>query len=408
MEQIITLLGNNTTVAVLAIPFIMMFLYKITAIFGAIKKRLASVLSYGINVTPDDPLHRYIFSWLADQKYIRAKIFKVRMPWIPSDELKEKDVSYEPIDGTYFCKIKGLPLFSVNSRIEANGNALHKMADLKIYTLSRKRVEALVDNIIEHDKKAKQNKTGEIYTPGGSDWWSQVAPLDTEFFKNQFVTKSAQAIFDNIEKFLGSKDDYYRKNMKYRKGFLFNGIPGSGKSTLAGQIAARYGFDIYIMPGAALFNSGKLLACVPAGSLVVFEDFDLANLTKRSLPKEDDDEPKGKTADSIGGLLTTNATSELLNALDGLVSMKGSILIATTNNVDSLDGALLRPGRFDTHVEMNGIEVDEQERFIARFYDKEKVSLPTDTKSLAIADLAAKCADNIDNFDKLIETLTRE
>jgi len=319
-----------------------------------------------------------------------------------------QDLEFNPINGTYYCKIKGLPLFSANSRIEANGNILHKIVDLKIYTFSRKKVNKLVASVLE---PAQDKSTGKIFKPSGSDYWNEMPPLDVEFFNNQFMSNASIEVFSVIEKFLSSKESYLRKNLKYRKGVLLHGIPGSGKSTLAGQIAAKYGMNIYVRSGSSLLNAGSLVAAVPHKSLIVFEDFDLANLAKRELPTEDTS-VKGPIKQSgdkgIEGFLSTNATAELLNALDGLISMHGSILIATTNKLEDLDAALVRPGRFDSKIEMNGLLKEEQERYIAKFYDKENVVLPDSTKPLPIANIASMCTDNMDDYEKLIQQINGE
>lgn len=407
MEQLTTLINENTAMAILALPFVSMFLFKIGAIFKSVSSKITGLFSYGINADNNDRFHQYLYAWLSEQKYIRVKTFKIEMPWGPNiNTLESGDLEYNPIAGTYYCKPKGLPLFSVHSRIETNGNALHKIADVKIFTFSRKKVRKLVDNILEH---AKDKSTGKIFKPSGSSYWDEAASLDTEFFNNQFISDSSAKVFKEIETFLGGKETYFQKNLKYRKGMLLHGIPGSGKSTLAGQIAAKYGMNVYIMSGSSFYNAGTLLAAVPNKSLIVFEDFDLANLTKRELQSKEGEDDNGiKPQNTQDGFLSTNATAELLNALDGLISMNGSVLIATTNKVEELDEALIRPGRFDSKIEMNGLGKSEQERYIAKFYGEDKVTLPEDTKSLPIADLASKCTDNMNDYDKLIETLTEE
>ena len=390
-------------------PFLSMFLFKLASIFTFAKNAATGLFSYGINSDQNDRFHECLYPWLSTQKYIRVKTFKINFPWCPPmNSIGFQDLEFNPINGTYYCKIKGLPLFSANSRIEANGYILHKIVDLKIYTFSRKKVNKLVASVLEH---AQDKSTGKIFKPSGSDYWNEMPPLDVEFFNNQFMSNASIEVFSVIEKFLSSKESYLRKNLKYRKGVLLHGIPGSGKSTLAGQIAAKYGMNIYVMSGSSLLNAGSLLAAVPHKSLIVFEDFDLANLAKRELPTEDTS-VKGPIKQSgdkgIEGFLSTNATAELLNALDGLISMHGSILIATTNKLEDLDAALVRPGRFDSKIEMNGLLKEEQERYIAKFYDKENVVLPDSTKPLPIANIASMCTDNMDDYEKLIQQINGE
>src|SRR5207253_2725559 len=76
---------------------------------------------------------------------------------------------------------------------------------------------------------------------------------------------------------------------------------------------------------------GDLLAKVPERNILLLEDIDCAFV-------------KRKRASGKEGELTF---SGLLNALDGVASPEGRIVVMTTNHVDKLDPALIRPGRAD-------------------------------------------------------------
>lgn len=98
---------------------------------------------------------------------------------------------------------------------------------------------------------------------------------------------------------------------------------------------------------------------LPLRCIVLLEDIDAAGLTNKragvndSSVKSNEDKAKetvetGKTADESSG--KGISLSGLLNVIDGVASSEGRILIMTTNHVDKLDKALIRPGRVDMSV----------------------------------------------------------
>ena len=92
---------------------------------------------------------------------------------------------------------------------------------------------------------------------------------------------------------------------------------------------------------------------LPEQCLVLLEDIDSAGLIARQKPKpttEDDLEsskPPPRRQPGEGNI----SLSGLLNIIDGVASHEGRVLIMTTNHVEKLDNALLRPGRIDVRVQ---------------------------------------------------------
>ena len=67
--------------------------------------------------------------------------------------------------------------------------------------------------------------------------------------------------------------------------------------------------------------------------------------------------------------------SGLLNAIDGVRSQEGRILFMSTNHMEKLDPALLRPGRADVHVKLDYASQDQIKRMFVRFYPDSKEDL---------------------------------
>ncbi|KAF2174646.1 P-loop containing nucleoside triphosphate hydrolase protein [Zopfia rhizophila CBS 207.26] len=117
---------------------------------------------------------------------------------------------------------------------------------------------------------------------------------------------------------------YASRGVPYRRGYLFHGPPGTGKSSLSFAVA-----------GFALFSS------LPQRCIVLLEDIDSAGLER----------DQGSSKNKKDGELTGGISlSGFLNAIDGVASQEGRILVMTTNFPEQLDPALIRPGRIDNQI----------------------------------------------------------
>ena len=163
---------------------------------------------------------------------------------------------------------------------------------------------------------------------------------------------------------------YSNRGIPYRRGYLLHGPPGTGKSSLAWAIAGVFGLDIYCIslvdPNLTEEELGMLFTALPRRCVVLLEDIDSAGLTKRQEGDSAEKSNNDSEASKIGAEITkafasvqkTNKDKEkqgislsgLLNAIDGVASHEGRVLIMTTNFPDKLDEALIRPGRIDMKV----------------------------------------------------------
>uniref|UniRef100_A0A8R7VD39 AAA+ ATPase domain-containing protein n=1 Tax=Triticum urartu TaxID=4572 RepID=A0A8R7VD39_TRIUA len=152
-------------------------------------------------------------------------------------------------------------------------------------------------------------------------------------------------------------------------GLLF-GPPGTGKSTMIAAISNHLEYDIYDLELTAVNDNTelrKLFIQTKGKSIIVIEDIDrsvdFTSKCKRRDKKSGDEsdntelrklfiQKKERGEDADGTKLTLCG---MLNFIDGLWSACGSerIIIFTTNNMDKLDPALIRPGRMDKHIEMS-------------------------------------------------------
>ena len=149
---------------------------------------------------------------------------------------------------------------------------------------------------------------------------------------------------------------YANRGYPYRRGFLLYGPPGTGKTSFCLALAGYFNLDLYILslnnPGISDHRLDALFDDLPQRCILLLEDVDSAGL-EREKSKEELKKLSRKEMDFAhrnSGRQTTLTLSGLLNCLDGPTSKDGRIVCMTSNAPDSLDPALIRPGRCDQKV----------------------------------------------------------
>ncbi|KAI9371852.1 putative mitochondrial chaperone BCS1 [Aspergillus egyptiacus] len=156
-----------------------------------------------------------------------------------------------------------------------------------------------------------------------------------------------ERIVEDIKDFLSSGQWYHDRGIPYRRGYLLYGPPGTGKTSFIRALAGELDYDIAVLNlserGLTDDRLNYLLTLVPKRTLVLLEDVDAAFSNRRTQTDED-------------GYRGANVTfSGLLNALDGVASGEERIIFLTTNHVERLDAALVRPGRVDMTVRLGEV-----------------------------------------------------
>ncbi|KAL2863673.1 bifunctional AAA family ATPase chaperone/translocase BCS1 [Aspergillus lucknowensis] len=195
--------------------------------------------------------------------------------------------------------------------------------------------------------KSFEGKTT-IYRAETSSWTPFGEPRRKRPLESVILDEGVkERIVEDVKDFLSSGKWYHDRGIPYRRGYLLYGPPGTGKSSFIQALAGELDYDIAIMNlsqrGMTDDRLNYLLTIVPKRTLVLLEDVDAAFSNRRT--QTDDDGYRGANVTFSG----------LLNALDGVASAEERVVFLTTNHVERLDAALVRPGRVDMTVRLGEV-----------------------------------------------------
>ena len=203
---------------------------------------------------------------------------------------------------------------------------------------------------------------------------------------------------DEAKESLAEVVDYLHDTQKYAeagasmpKGILLVGPPGTGKTMLAKAVAGEANVPFFSISGSEFVEM-----FVGMGAAKVRDLFKQANEKAPCIVFIDEIDTIGKKRDSqgISGNDEREQTlNQLLTEMDGFDGSKGVVILAATNRPETLDPALLRPGRFDRRVPVELPDLQGREEILKVHAKKVKMGEDVDFNAIARAASGASGAE---------------
>jgi mitochondrial chaperone BCS1 len=321
-----------------------------------------------ITVKDDDAAFIWVKEWLLEQKFL-TRIRRVDL----DTTLRNERIAMMPAPGKHWFCYHRRPFEVWFSRTENTRERTgRRMESLTFRTLGRNRafLQCFVEDIV-HCHIRRQGIQSHLYTY--DDGWDYVEGYSPRALESVVLEPGEKEhLLQDIAQFRGARQRYRKLGVPYHRGYLFYGPPGTGKTSLVSALAAHFGLSIY-MVNLADFNDRSLMSAVnrvPCNSVLLFEDIDCMR-SSQSRGRVDSSGTDGPLTTSI----KENASSQngvtlsgLLNVLDGFHAPSGVLFVMTTNHVEKLDEALLRPGRIDYKLYMGQASDHQRVELYRRFF----------------------------------------
>ncbi|KAK5996645.1 Mitochondrial chaperone BCS1 [Cladobotryum mycophilum] len=338
---------------------------------GATRRRLL----VNVEISKQDPAYPWILAWLSQPRetpgFIASRLTRIHNLSVSTATASRAPGASGPTNAHFFLQpgygkhiVKfGNAFIAINrekhNTANMNTGEPHEIVQLTTLWAYRHVFEDLFREAYQLAAKANEGKTI-VYSARGLEW----APLGDARKKRPLGSVVLdegikEGIVDDVRDFLSRQQWYVDRGIPYRRGYLLFGPPGSGKSSFIQALAGELDFSVAMINlsemGMTDDKLAYLLTKLPKRSLLLLEDADAAFVNRRQ-----------RDTDGYSGANVT--FSGLLNALDGVAAGEERIAFLTTNHIDRLDPALIRPGRIDMMIRIGEASRYQAAQMWDRFY----------------------------------------
>ena len=348
-----------------------------------------------ITVKDDDSAFVWVKEWLLEQAFLK------RVRHVDLDTtLRGVELALIPAPGRHLFWHAGRPFWVWFSRSEeSHGRSQRRLESLTFRTVGRDQafLKRFVAEVVAcHHRKA--NVASYLYVYDDCCWTYISAYCPRLLGSVILKPGEKEHLIEDLERFRAARARYRRLGVPYHRGYLLYGPPGTGKTSLVSAVAAKFGMSIYAI-NLTEFNDRTLKSAmndVPENSVILFEDIDCMRAGDRRAEAEERREGKRDEQKSVAQVTVT--LSGLLNVLDGFHAPENVVYMMTTNKVETLDPALLRPGRIDYRIYMGEAAESQRVELYRRFF-------PSSTEMEAREFAQAHCAETMAEFQGLLLAL---
>lgn len=377
------------------------------AIWEAIKQFMFKYCFSSVSIPVSDRLNREVLLWMSTHvvekgsrhlaaqssksdgecssgSYRFSSLSRLRR-YNPADfDERTPAVKYLPTLGTQWFWHRGRPFMFTKTNSSVYGaDRANGAGEITLSCLGRnpEPLKRFLQDCKEFDKKGKEFLIT-VHTRGDySQLWSEPILKPSRALNTVDMDDDVKkSLIDDLSDYLhpSSRQAYGRRGVPYRRGYLFYGPPGTGKTSMCLALAGHFKLELYTLSGYGVKDDelSKMFAALPPKCMILLEDIDSAGITRERM---------GETPSTTTTATTTTTSSKkrdaaarsgitlsgLLNAFDGTTSQEGRVLVMTSNTPETLDRALVRPGRIDRQVYFGPVSRRSAEAIFLRMFSSD-------------------------------------
>lgn len=248
----------------------------------------------------------------------------------------------------------------------------------------------------------------DLHESDGYTYWEKMMKIHKRSLSSIYIPyEDKKKLVDTINNFFASKEFYHKHGIPWNLKILLYGEAGTGKSSIVKMIASEWNRNIFECTGG---KNGRFIpeAITDNKDCIIAPLFSISDADKYSFlinePKiasMDEDDAKEEK------LSYKQYFGNMINALDGIISGEGRIIIMTTNHIEKFSPTLLRPGRIDLQMEITYVVPETFRKYVYDFYGN---VIPKDIKlmrdNITIAEMQADIVFNKLTFEQFMEKYT--
>ncbi|KAI5865148.1 BCS1 N terminal-domain-containing protein [Durotheca rogersii] len=335
---------------------------------GLIRRRML----VNVEISRQDPSYPWILAWLSQPReqtsFLARRLTRINKlsvtttTSVTANGPTRASFFLQPGYGRHVIKYKHAYIVVSREKqatAKTNTGEPHETVELTTLYAHRHIFEDVFTEARALALQAHEGKTV-VYSVRNFDWVPLGEPRRKRPLGSVILDEGVkERIVDDAKDFLARRQWYVDRGIPYRRGYLLYGPPGSGKSSFIQALAGELDFSVAMVNlseiGVTDDKLAFLLTKLPERTILLLEDADSAFINRRK-----------READGYSGGTVT--FSGLLNALDGLSAGEERIAFLTTNHIELLDPALIRPGRVDLMVHIGGATRYQAAQMWDRFY----------------------------------------